>query len=848
MKNIVITGGLGYIGMELCKLYSGNSRIDSITVIDNKFYSDRVSQIRRWGINYQQLDILDSENLEKILNNADIIYHLAGVTDVPTTILDKSKKNSGEIKRVGITGTKNIIKYSPKQSKIVFPSTHVVFEGIKKMKKGIEETYQPKPILDYSTGKYISENDLIKSSKNYVILRLGSVYGISYDSMRLNIMPNLFSKITSLNGQINLHNGGKQLKSLVNVIDVARCLKFVGENENISREIYNCSNEQLTVKQVAEICKRFNNELKIISTKDTTPNNGYSLSSKKIRNEGFDFLYNIEDSIKEMINSWKETKLENSNEIIEIGQDEYIDNRGIISNYYIDDSINMIGYVESKKHTVRGNHFHPVQTQKCLLIKGQYLSITKDLKNENSSIEIKLISEGDLSTIPPNVAHSMVFLEDSIFLNLVNGNRDHSKFGISHTIKHELLNKKYIEKLIKIYKAECRVCSNKNLKTYLSLGLSPLANNLVEKKDENIRKFPLELNYCNICNNSQLSVVIPRNEMFKKYLYLSSTTSSFKEHFSKFSKNIIKEFNLSKKSFVVDIGSNDGVFLRPLKELGIKALGVEPAKNIANIANKENLETLPGYFGPNTVTKIIKNYGKADIVTAFNVFAHNDNLKDMLNNASKVLKNNGVFIFEVQYLLRTIKDLTFDNIYHEHVNYWCVLSLLKFFNNSGLKIYKIQEVETHGGSIRVYASKNKDVKIQSSVKQFVELEKKSKLDKEETYNNFSIKIRDLKNNSIQKINNLLLENRKIIGYGAPAKATTVLNYFGINNKHFEYTIDDNFLKQNKFIPGTNIQIKNTKDINTEDYDNVVVLAWNFYDEIKRKNSKVFKNAKFLKLK
>ena len=160
-------------------------------------------------------------------------------------------------------------------------------------------------------------------------------------------------------------------------------------------------------------------------------------------------------------------------------------------------------------------------------------------------------------------------------------------------------------------------------------------------------------------------------------------------------------------------------------------MGVEPAKNIANIANKENLETLPGYFGPNTVTKIIKNYGKADIVTAFNVFAHNDNLKDMLNNASKVLKNNGVFIFEVQYLLRTIKDLTFDNIYHEHVNYWCVLSLLKFFNNSGLKIYKIQEVETHGGSIRVYASKNKDVKIQSSVKQFVELEKKSKLDKEE---------------------------------------------------------------------------------------------------------------------
>ena len=161
-------------------------------------------------------------------------------------------------------------------------------------------------------------------------------------------MPNLFSKTAALGGEIKLHNGGKQLKSLVNVIDVARSMKFVGENNKINQEIINCSNEALTVKQVAEICKKYNKELKIVSTKDKTPNSGYSLSNSKIKNFGFEFLYPIQDSIKQMTESWKKNKLELTNEIIEKGKDEFIDERGIISNFYIDDSINMIGYVESK--------------------------------------------------------------------------------------------------------------------------------------------------------------------------------------------------------------------------------------------------------------------------------------------------------------------------------------------------------------------------------------------------------------------------------------------------------------------------------------------------------------------
>ncbi len=847
MKKIVVTGGLGYIGMEISKLYSGTSRINSITVIDNKFYSERVSQLRRWGINYQQIDVLDVENLKKILKDADIIYHLAGITNVPTTIYDKSKKNSNEIRQVGITGTRNIIKYSPEFSKIIFPSTHVIYEGIKNIKKGIKESDEPKPVLEYSTGKYISENDLIKSNKNFVILRLGSVYGMSYDSIRLNIMPNLFSKTTSLDGKIKLHNGGKQLKSLVNVIDVARCMRFVGEDKKINKEIFNCTNEELTVKQVAEICKKFNDKLEIISTEDQTPNNGYTLSNKKIINEGFNFLYNIEDSIKEMINSWKETQLDNLNEIIEIGQDEFIDKRGIISNYYIDDSINMIGYVESEKGSIRGNHYHPVQTQKCLLIKGKYISVTKDLLNPNSVVETRLIQEGDLSTIPPNVAHTMVFLEDSVFLNLVNGEREHENYGMTHTLKFELVDRQLGDLLIKSYKTDCRVCGG-GLNHFLSLGLSPLANNLNNQKKANNEMYPLDLNFCKQCFNSQLSVVVPPEKMFDTYLYLSSTSELFRSHFINFAHKLKNDLNLNRDSILVDLGSNDGIFIKPIQELGITSIGVEPAKNVAKIANSNGLKTFTEYFTNKTVNKITKQYGKVDVVTAFNVFAHSDGLRDILENVKKLLKEDGEFIFEIQYFLRTIKDLTFDNIYHEHVNYWCLLSILNFFKDSDMKVYKVEEVNTHGGSLRVYATMNKNKRAHKSLREYIEIEKKNKLDKIETYYKFASDVEKIKLTSLKKIEGIISNNEKIIGYGAPAKATTVLNYFGINNLHFDYTIDDNHLKQNKYIPGTNIQIKSIDDIEPEIYDNVVVLAWNFFNEIKRKNSKIFKNAKFLKLK
>ena len=833
--------------MELSKIYSGKSKYYNITVVDNVFFSERVSQLKRWGIKFVQVDITEKNKMKEVLDDADIIYHLAGITDVGTTIEDKNISRDKQVRNVGVEGTKNIINLSPEYSKIVFPSTHVVYEGLKEVKKNITETLEPKPVLEYSKGKYQSEKDLINSGKNFIILRLGSVYGKSYDSTRLNIMPNLFSKITSSNGEIKLFSNGDQIKSLVSVFDVARCFEFVGENSQINREIYNCVNENMTVKKVGEICKKINKNLTLISTSDPVPNKGYSLSNKKLLSEGFEFQFSIEESIKSMISSWKDQEKFIGNEEIEVGKDSFIDDRGIITNYYIDDSINMIGYVESEKGSIRGNHYHPVQTQKCLLIKGKYISVTKDLLNSNSVVETRLISEGDMSTIPPHVAHTMIFLEDSIFLNLVNGEREHKNYGTTHTLKYDLVDKDFGELLLNSYKTECRVCGE-GLNHYLSLGLSPLANNLNTKKNSQNDLYPLDLNFCKNCSNSQLSVVVPPKKMFSNYFYLSSTSKQFKDHFVDIAKELQTDLKLKNKSVVVDIGSNDGIFIDPVKKLGIKAVGVEPAKNVAKIANSKGLTTLPEYFNKKTVNKLLNTYGKVDVVTAFNVFAHGDGLKEILNNTEAILKKDGEFIFEIQYLLRTIKDLTFDNVYHEHVNYWCLLSILHFFENSKMKVYKVKEVDTHGGSLRVYATKNKNKRLHQSVNQYIQLEKKNKLDKIETYFKFAKDVENIKINSLKNIKQILSENKNIIGYGAPAKATTVLNYFGINDKYFKYVLDDSEIKHNKYIPETNIQIKSKNDIDVNKYDYILVLAWNFFDSIVKNNEKKYKKSKFIKLK
>ena len=568
-------------------------------------------------------------------------------------------------------------------------------------------------------------------------------------------------------------------------------------------------------------------------TNDEIPNLGFSLSNNKVLKTGFKFLYNLDESIKEMIFKWSKLIITKDLEHVRKGEKEFIDKRGKISNHELPEPINLIGLIDSKKGTVRANHYHPIQEQKCLVTKGQFISIYQDLLNKNSPKITHVVDEGQLIVTKPNTAHAMVFPKDTVFLNLVRGEREHDNYGVTHTIRHVLVDDNEKDLLLSCYKFDCRSCGNTKLKRVISLGYQPLANNLLNKKDEKCELYPLEVNYCDRCHNCQLSVAVNPKKMFSNYLYTSSTSKSFREHFVNAANKYIKDFKLNKKkSYIIDIGSNDGVALKPFKNLGFKKiLGVEPAKNLAKLANKNKIKTFNGFLEGNNLKKIKKN---ADLILASNVFAHSDKLKEMAECMFKLLSKNGSIIIEVQYLLNTLKDLTFDNIYHEHYNYWSLTSLIMFFDKLNATIYKAEKIETHGGSLRIYVKSSKKTKVERRVKLILEEEEKFGIKNYKSYQEFAKKVYKIRENVRKNILKLKKNNAKIIGYGSPAKATTALNFFGISDE-IECIVEDNKLKHGKFLPGMNIPITSKKKIKKKP-DYAVVLAWNFFEEIKKKNS------------
>lgn len=392
-------------------------------------------------------------------------------------------------------------------------------------------------------------------------------------------------------------------------------------------------------------------------------------------------------------------------------------------------------------------------------------------------------------------------------------------------------------------KITCRGCNSTNLKSVISLGLSPLANNLLNSLEEKDELYPLEMVYCPDCHNCQLSYTVPAGKMFDHYLYVSSTAKSFRDHFEQVAEKYIKEFNLNSDSLVIDIGSNDGIALKPLKDRDIRVLGVEPAKNIAEIAISNGIPTINNYFNAESIKNILD---KADLITASNVFAHADGLDEIANAAFSILKPNGRFIIEVQYLLDTIKDLTFDNIYHEHVNYWSVISLRNFFNRLGYVVSKVEHINTHGGSIRVQIG-HPGTEIDSSINEFISNELEFGLTEYDTYLKFAKKVEQAKTNVNANIKKYKDQGLTLVGYGSPAKATTSLNYYGI--KDIDYIIEDNTLKHNKILPGVKIPIYSKDKLNKKLPDIIIVMAWNFVEEIKKNNQDLIdKGIKFISIK
>lgn len=380
----------------------------------------------------------------------------------------------------------------------------------------------------------------------------------------------------------------------------------------------------------------------------------------------------------------------------------------------------------------------------------------------------------------------------------------------------------------------CRICKNKDLIKVLSLGKTPPANSFLpkEKLEEDEGYFPLALNICPLCRQLQLSHVVHPDLLFRNYVYVSSTSPVFVKHFEDYAKSVWNNLKLKKNDLVIDIGSNDGILLKPFKDLGSKVLGVDPAVKIAREATKKGIETLPEYFNEAVAQQIVKKYGQAKVVTANNVFAHINDIDEVIRGVKKVLDDDGIFVTESPYLVVFLQNNLFDTVYHEHLSYYSVKPLTVFFKRHGMKVFNVELTKSHGGSIRVYASKEKSKhKVNKSVSTLLKKEVEMGLDDLKTYKNFSDRVKKNKTDLTKMLKGLKKQGKKIVGFGAPAKGNTLLNYFKIGTETLDYIVEDSVHKQGLFTPGMHIPVVSPAKLQKDQPDYIFILAWNFAEPI-----------------
>jgi SAM-dependent methyltransferase len=398
-------------------------------------------------------------------------------------------------------------------------------------------------------------------------------------------------------------------------------------------------------------------------------------------------------------------------------------------------------------------------------------------------------------------------------------------------------------------RSKCGICNSIDLISILNLGEQPPANSLIEDLSfiSQEVKFPLRLGFCKNCCFVQLLDIVNKEFLFKHYLYMTSASKPIVEHFKKYADEIYNNYLISKnESTVLEIGSNDGSMLLEFKKLGAKVLGIEPAENIAKIANESGILTKNNFFS-STVAKEISKTENISVIVANNVVGHVEDLHDFMDGIKILIKENGIFVFEVPYLNDLIEKLEFDTIYHEHLSYFSLLPIINWVNQFGLEVFDIKKQSVHGGTIRVFITKKGNILQKNSVQEFLDQERQYGLDKILTYEKFAQNIIDLKSELIESIIKLKKEKKSLIGYGASAKGNVLLNYCNIDHTILDFIVDTTLLKQGKFTPGTHIPILPPNEMETKgDGDLILLLAWNYEDAILEKE-KLFtsKGGKFL---
>ncbi len=384
------------------------------------------------------------------------------------------------------------------------------------------------------------------------------------------------------------------------------------------------------------------------------------------------------------------------------------------------------------------------------------------------------------------------------------------------------------------YISECRLCKNKELKDIINFKNVPLGNDYQIKKKSaiNSTKFPLKVKQCNKCKHFQLSISVNPKILYRtNYTYLSGIGETFINHFRLYYEWIIKKTKLKKGSLVVDIGSNDGTCLSNFKK-NFKVCGVDPAKIPVQVANKKKIHTILSDFNENALEKILKKYGKAELVTSHNVLAHIDNNQSVFDNVYNLLKENGYFCFEVGYFYNVLKDNLFDTIYHEHLDYHHASPLVKFLIKKKFSVKNISTNNIQGGTIRILCKKEKNPNISEQTRRFINKENNKIHFKKNFLSNWQNKIEK----NIFKLGKYInsVDNKIVYGYGAPTKSSLLIKISKINHKRISYILEDNIYKVNRYLPNTAIKIKSTSFLNLSKPDIIVIFAWNFSKDILKK--------------
>jgi SAM-dependent methyltransferase len=380
--------------------------------------------------------------------------------------------------------------------------------------------------------------------------------------------------------------------------------------------------------------------------------------------------------------------------------------------------------------------------------------------------------------------------------------------------------------------ADCLICGGRDLELFLDLGPTALANKFRTEAElaEPEPRFPLRVAFCNTCHHVQLPDRVPPSAMFEDYLYVSAASSTLRDHLHELSDIVVGRLGLGAEDLVIDIGCNDGTLLRGFQRHGVRTLGVDPARNLAELAGTD-VERYVGFFGSGSAEEIVERWGRASAMTATNTFPHIPELHDFVRGIDTALAPGGAFVIEAHYVVDMLEQGAFDTIYHEHVSYWSLASMQQLFGQHGFEVVNAERLPIHHGQLRATVMRRGEGEAQPAVGEILAAERELGLHTLEPYRRFAEDTRRIKRDLHRTLAELRSEGKRVVGYGAPAKGNTLLAFLELGPDTIEYIADRSPLKQGRYTPNAPIPVVPAERLLEDRPDYVLLLAWNFADEI-----------------